>query len=83
MIQEAGLPLDAAILDVGGGTSKLAGQLLAAGYRDVTVVTDHLAVARGPVVAVHDSDRISLPAVRVKRRHVSQLLGRRRDRRRG
>src|SRR5438105_891560 len=38
VIHETGLPLDAAILDVGGGTSKLAGHLLAAGYQDVTVV---------------------------------------------
>jgi SAM-dependent methyltransferase len=37
LIEEAGLPLDAAILDVGGGTSKLAGHLVAAGYTDVTV----------------------------------------------
>ena len=37
LIEEAGLPLDAAILDVGGGTSKLAGLLVARGYRDVTV----------------------------------------------
>ena len=29
---------DAAILDVGGGSSRLSGALLAAGYRDVTVV---------------------------------------------
>jgi SAM-dependent methyltransferase len=38
LIEEAAVPRDAPILDVGGGTSKLAGQLLAAGYRDVTVV---------------------------------------------
>jgi SAM-dependent methyltransferase len=37
LIQEAALPLDAAILDVGGGASKLAGHLVAAGYTDVTV----------------------------------------------
>jgi hypothetical protein len=37
LIEEAGLPLDAAILDVGGGTSTLAGHLVAAGYADVTV----------------------------------------------
>jgi hypothetical protein len=37
LIEEAALGLDAAILDVGGGTSKLAGYLVAAGYTDVTV----------------------------------------------
>lgn len=37
LIQEAAIPLSAAILDVGGGTSKLAGLLLAVGYTDVTV----------------------------------------------
>jgi SAM-dependent methyltransferase len=37
LIQEAALPLDAAILDVGGGASSLAGHLVAAGYTDVTV----------------------------------------------
>ncbi len=38
MIEAAGLPLDAAILDVGGGASRLAAELLKAGYCDVTVV---------------------------------------------
>ncbi len=37
LIQEAQLPPDAAIIDAGGGTSKLAGQLLEAGYTDITV----------------------------------------------
>ncbi|MGN6167328.1 MAG: class I SAM-dependent methyltransferase [Solirubrobacteraceae bacterium] len=37
LIKEAAMPLDAAIIDVGAGTSKLAGLLLAAGYTDVTV----------------------------------------------
>jgi SAM-dependent methyltransferase len=37
LIEEASLRLDAAILDVGGGTSRLAGHLVAAGYTDVTV----------------------------------------------
>jgi SAM-dependent methyltransferase len=38
LIEEAALSSHAAILDVGGGTSKLAGELLAAGYLGVTVV---------------------------------------------
>lgn len=37
LIQEARLPADAAIIDAGGGTSRLAGRLLAAGYTDITV----------------------------------------------
>jgi SAM-dependent methyltransferase len=38
LIDEAGLTRDAAILDVGGGASGLAGKLLEAGFRDITVV---------------------------------------------
>jgi ubiquinone/menaquinone biosynthesis C-methylase UbiE len=37
LIDEAGLLLDAAILDVGGGMSKLASELLRRGHGDVTV----------------------------------------------
>lgn len=37
LIDEAGLPPDAAILDVGGGMSKLASELLRRGFGDVTV----------------------------------------------
>lgn len=37
LIDEARLPAGAAIIDAGGGASKLAGDLLAAGYRDITV----------------------------------------------
>lgn len=37
LIAEADLPRDAALIDVGGGASGLAGELLRAGYRDVTV----------------------------------------------
>jgi SAM-dependent methyltransferase len=36
-IEEVELPLDAAILDAGGGTSALAGELVRRGYTDVTV----------------------------------------------
>jgi ubiquinone/menaquinone biosynthesis C-methylase UbiE len=38
MIGEAAVSPDAAILDVGGGASRLAAELLRAGYRDVTVL---------------------------------------------
>lgn len=37
MIEAADLHADAAILDVGGGMSRLAGKLLEAGYTDITV----------------------------------------------
>jgi SAM-dependent methyltransferase len=37
MIEELGLPTDASILDIGGGASGLAGELLRRGYRDLTV----------------------------------------------
>jgi SAM-dependent methyltransferase len=38
LIEEAGLPEHAAVLDVGGGASKLAGRLVTSHYCDVTVV---------------------------------------------
>jgi SAM-dependent methyltransferase len=37
LIQEAGLPSTAGIIDLGGGTSALAGELLQLGYTDITV----------------------------------------------
>lgn len=37
LIAEAGMAPSSAILDLGGGASRLAGRLLAAGYEDVTV----------------------------------------------
>jgi ubiquinone/menaquinone biosynthesis C-methylase UbiE len=37
LIKEAGLPTDAAIIDVGGGPSRLAAELVGNGYSDVTV----------------------------------------------
>jgi 2-polyprenyl-3-methyl-5-hydroxy-6-metoxy-1,4-benzoquinol methylase len=37
LVQEAALPLDAAIIDVGGGASRLTSELLRLGYGDVTV----------------------------------------------
>lgn len=38
LIQATGLPVEASILDVGGGASVLVDDLLAAGYRDLTVL---------------------------------------------
>jgi SAM-dependent methyltransferase len=49
LIEEAGLPRDAAVADVGGGASGLAVELLHRGHRDVTVVdvsAEALAAAR-------------------------------------
>lgn len=37
LIGETGVPLDGAILDVGGGASKLGAQLFGQGYTDITV----------------------------------------------
>jgi ubiquinone/menaquinone biosynthesis C-methylase UbiE len=37
LIESAGLPRDAAILDIGGGASRLAARLAAGGYTDITV----------------------------------------------
>jgi len=37
LIENASLAQDAAILDIGGGASKLAGELLDRGYTDITV----------------------------------------------
>jgi trans-aconitate methyltransferase len=37
-IAQTGVPLDAPVVDVGGGSSRLAGRLLAAGYGDITVL---------------------------------------------
>lgn len=43
LIVRAGLGLDAAIIDIGGGASRLVDHLLAAGYRNLTVldITDN------------------------------------------
>jgi SAM-dependent methyltransferase len=38
MVEELGMRLDAPIVDVGGGASRLAAQLLGRGYSDITVV---------------------------------------------
>jgi SAM-dependent methyltransferase len=37
LIAEAGIPASAGLIDVGGGASRLAGELLRAGYSDITV----------------------------------------------
>jgi SAM-dependent methyltransferase len=37
LIAEAGIDVDTAVIDAGGGESRLAGELLSRGYRDVTV----------------------------------------------
>jgi SAM-dependent methyltransferase len=73
LIQSAGLPLEASILDVGGGASVLVDDLLAVGYRALTVLDlsgAALAAARArlgaraePVRWIEgDSTRVDLPA---------------------
>ena len=54
LIKQIGLPFDAAILDVGGGTSTLAVELVDAGYTDVTVA-DVSAAALGRARAIFGS----------------------------
>lgn len=59
MIDELELPLDAPIVDVGGGASGLAGELLRRGYTDLTVVdisSEALERAREPLA---EPDRIT------------------------
>jgi predicted TPR repeat methyltransferase len=38
LVQALGTPSDAAVVDVGGGGSRLAGELLERGFDDITVV---------------------------------------------
>lgn len=74
-IDQAGLALDAPIIDVGGGASTLADDLLARGYRDITVLDlSEAAIAQAraqlglesPRVTwiVGDATRIELPEQR-------------------
>ena len=60
MIEDAGLAAGDALVDIGGGASTLAGQLLARGYEDVTVLdvsSSALDVARRALGA--DADRVT------------------------
>lgn len=60
MIEEAGLPRDAAILDAGGGASSLAGRLLAAGYTDITVADiSEVALRQARADLGSQADRVS------------------------
>jgi SAM-dependent methyltransferase len=58
LIQEAQLPADAAIIDAGGGTSKLAGQLLEAGYTDITVADISPQALQRAQLELTDAERI-------------------------
>lgn len=59
MIEASGVGLDAAIVDVGGGTSALAAELVSSGYSDVTVVDISLAaLARARAQAGRCAQRI-------------------------
>ena len=60
LIRESGVPLDAALLDVGGGASTLVDQLLAAGYTDLTVLD-----ISGTALAVAQN-RLGAAAARVR-----------------
>jgi SAM-dependent methyltransferase len=59
LIAEASLPKDGAILDAGGGTSSLAGELLRGGYSDVSVADiSTRAIERSKAALGGDADRI-------------------------
>jgi SAM-dependent methyltransferase len=75
LIEAASLPRDAAIVDIGGGASRLAAELIARGYEDVTVADiSGPALDRGRVVAGPASERIDYVEV-----DVTEGLGRRFD----
>ena len=58
LIEAADLPRNAAILDVGGGASRLAGELLKAGYRDVTVVDFSGAALEAARAKIDEPERV-------------------------
>jgi SAM-dependent methyltransferase len=59
-ISRTGVPLDAAILDAGGGASGLAGELVRAGYTDVTVAdVSASALERARAALGEDARRIA------------------------
>lgn len=60
LIRDTGLPTSASIIDVGGGASTLVGDLLAGGYRDLTVLdlsAAALAASQGALGALADHVR--------------------------
>src|SRR5918995_5202074 len=60
LIEEARVARDAAILDVGGGASRLAGRLLDAGYTDITVADiSGRALDRARAALGEDADRVA------------------------
>jgi SAM-dependent methyltransferase len=60
LIEEARVARDAAILDVGGGASGLAGRLLDAGYTDITVADiSGRALDRARAALGEDADRVA------------------------
>ena len=61
LIEEAAIRRSAAIVDVGGGTSRLAGRLIAAGYADVTVADiSRAALERARVELAAAAERVTL-----------------------
>jgi SAM-dependent methyltransferase len=60
MIEAVGLPLDAPILDVGGGASRLAAELVDRGYEDVTVADiSEAALAEAREALGRDAERVN------------------------
>lgn len=59
MIEELALPLDAPIVDVGGGASSLAGELLSRGYTDLTVVDISAEALERARESLREPDRIT------------------------
>jgi SAM-dependent methyltransferase len=59
MVQALGMPLDAPIVDVGGGASQLAAELLSRGYLDITVADISARALERACEDFPEADRIS------------------------
>jgi rhodanese-related sulfurtransferase/SAM-dependent methyltransferase len=74
LIEDSGIPHDAAIIDVGGGASRLAAKLLSRGFSDVTVAdlaSTALATARAELQG--DADSINWVECDVRNHDFGQL----------
>lgn len=70
LIEEARVARDAAILDVGGGASGLAGRLLDAGYTDITVADiSGPALDRARAALGEDADRVAWVEADIRDHH--------------
>jgi SAM-dependent methyltransferase len=75
MIEEAELGRDAAILDVGGGASRLAAELLRDGYSDVTVADISVgALKRAKSELGEDADRVTWIEADVRQHDFGRLF---------